>query len=143
MSQDTVRKGITELAAREVDPEAPIDTRLREPGAGPKRLIDKDPELRERLKQMVDPVTRGDPESPLRWTCKSTERLAAEQVGLAGFAADAEFWLFARLITVKRFPTLFNREQIVTTLRFSILSRNSGADFCCHGRDSRNWFNLN
>jgi hypothetical protein len=35
MSQDTVRKGITELAAREVDPEAPIDTRRREPGAGP------------------------------------------------------------------------------------------------------------
>jgi transposase len=78
MSQDTVRKGITELAAREVDPEAPIDTRLREPGAGPKRLIDKDPELLDRLKQMVDPATRGDPESPLRWTCKSTERLAAE-----------------------------------------------------------------
>ncbi|MEN3364203.1 MAG: hypothetical protein V7606_1477, partial [Burkholderiales bacterium] len=57
MSQDTVRKGITELAAREVDPEAPIDTLLREPGAGPKRLIDKDPALLERLKQMVDPVT--------------------------------------------------------------------------------------
>jgi hypothetical protein len=48
MSQDTVRKGVTGLAVREVDPETPIDIRLREPGAGPKRLVDKDPELLDR-----------------------------------------------------------------------------------------------
>lgn len=45
-------------------------------GGGRKRLVDKDPDLRESLERLVDPMTRGDPESPLRWTCKSTRQLA-------------------------------------------------------------------
>jgi hypothetical protein len=50
--------------------------RLRLPGGGRKRLTVKDPTILEDLEALVDPVTRGDPISPLRWTCKSLEKLA-------------------------------------------------------------------
>ena len=52
--------------------------RLRAPGGGRKKLTTKDPTLLRALEALVEPVTRGDPQSPLRWTCKSTTRLAAE-----------------------------------------------------------------
>src|SRR6202048_3772606 len=50
--------------------------RIRRPGAGRKRTISKDPTLLPDLEALVEPTTRGDPESPLRWTCKSVRRLA-------------------------------------------------------------------
>jgi transposase len=49
---------------------------IRRPGAGPKRRADKDPTLLQDLDLLVDPATRGDPMSPLRWSCKSTRNLA-------------------------------------------------------------------
>jgi hypothetical protein len=52
--------------------------RVRKSGGGRKRTIDKDPSLKDDLNALVDPITRGDPESPLRWTCKSVRKLAAE-----------------------------------------------------------------
>ena len=55
-----------------------LGARVRKPGGGRKRTIDKDPSLKDDLNALVDPITRGDPESPLRWTCKSVRRLAAE-----------------------------------------------------------------
>ena len=54
--------------------------RIRRSGGGRKKLTDKDPGLRGALNKLVDPVTRGDPESPLRWTSKSTTKLARELV---------------------------------------------------------------
>jgi transposase len=78
MSQDTIRKGMAELAAREIDTTIAVGPRLRKPGGGRKRLTDKDGELAQALERLVDPVTRGDPESPLRWTCKSTHHFAEE-----------------------------------------------------------------
>jgi hypothetical protein len=53
-------------------------TRVRAPGGGRKRLIDIDASLLADLDALVEPTSRGDPMSPLRWTCKSTTRLAAE-----------------------------------------------------------------
>ena len=50
--------------------------RVRRPGAGRKPATVKDPRLRADLEALVEPTTRGDPESPLRWTCKSLRRLA-------------------------------------------------------------------
>ena len=47
------------------------DQRVRRPGAGRKPLVEKDPTLKRDLEALVDPATRGDPESPLRWTTKS------------------------------------------------------------------------
>lgn len=51
---------------------------IRKPGGGRKKTVDKDPILKEALDALVNPTTRGDPESPLRWTCKSVRKLAAE-----------------------------------------------------------------
>ena len=50
--------------------------RIRRPGGGPRRLTERNPGLLRALDELVDPSTRGDPESPLRWTCKSTRQLA-------------------------------------------------------------------
>jgi hypothetical protein len=57
--------------------------RVRRPGGGRKRRRDLDPGLVPTLEALVDPDTRGDPESPLRWTSKSTRELA-EALGAAG-----------------------------------------------------------
>jgi hypothetical protein len=78
MSANTIRKGLGELAAREENPDEPLGTRLRREGGGRKRCSEADPELIETLGRLVEPATRGDPMSPLRWTCKSTSNLAEE-----------------------------------------------------------------
>ena len=78
LSPNTIAKGLAELQVHEADPSAPRSQRLRKPGAGRKRACDADPGLAAALERLVDPVTRGDPQSPLRWTCKSTTQLARE-----------------------------------------------------------------
>ncbi len=72
--------GKVELASLRENPptEVPRRQRVRRPGGGRKRLVEQDPALMGALDALIDPVTRGDPESPLRWTCKSTRRLAEE-----------------------------------------------------------------
>jgi transposase len=59
-------------------PERATEKRIRKEGGGRKRTIDKDTTLKQDLEDLIEPVSRGDPESPLRWTCKSTRRLADE-----------------------------------------------------------------
>ena len=76
MSRKTIRKGLSELGIREQEPDTPVSARLRNPGGGRKRLTETHPQLSKRLERLVDPTTRGDPMSPLRWTCKSTHELA-------------------------------------------------------------------
>ena len=78
ISPTTIRKGQAELIGRSVDPDLPVESRVRRAGAGRKRKTELDPELVQSLEQLVEPVTRGDPDSPLRWTCKSTRVLARE-----------------------------------------------------------------
>jgi transposase len=77
MSRTTIYAGLSEL-----EPEAPSERggrgRIRATGGGRKKLTDKDPNLLSDLDALVEPMTRGDPMSPLRWTCKSTYRLAEE-----------------------------------------------------------------
>jgi hypothetical protein len=55
-----------------------LGDRVRRPGGGRKPLTERDPGLLPALDALVEPTTRGDPESPLRWTCKSTRNLAEE-----------------------------------------------------------------
>jgi hypothetical protein len=76
MSANTIRKGLGELIAREENPDEPLSTRLRREGGGRKRCSEADPQLVEALLSLVEPMTRGDPMSPLLWTCKSTSNLA-------------------------------------------------------------------
>ena len=75
LSRTTIHAGIAELVSAAVTHES---NRIRRSGGGRKKLTDKDPGLLGALNQLVDPVTRGDPESPLRWTSKSTTKLAQE-----------------------------------------------------------------
>jgi hypothetical protein len=74
LTRNTVAAGVRELFA----PDYPGPGRVRRPGGGGKGLTETDPGLAKALDSLVDPVTRGDPESPLRWSCKSTRRLAEE-----------------------------------------------------------------
>jgi len=71
ISEDTVRRGIAEVKS---DDRAPAG-RVRRPGAGRKPILEVDPDLPAALESLIDPVTRGDPESPLRWTSKSVVKL--------------------------------------------------------------------
>ncbi len=71
MARSTVQKAVAEVDAG-VDPAAPV----RRPGAGRKRLVDKDPDLLLNLDDLVEPDARGDPMCPLRWTSKSTGHIA-------------------------------------------------------------------
>ena len=78
LSRTAITAGLRELRRRVEHPDAPVSPRIRRPGGGPKRLTALDPGLLPALEALVDPLTRGDPDSPLRWTCKSTRRLAEE-----------------------------------------------------------------
>jgi hypothetical protein len=74
MSSKTLARGLRDLASRD----SPGPGRVRRPGGGRKSATALDPGLMVALERLVEPVTRGDPDSPLRWTCKSTRRLADE-----------------------------------------------------------------
>jgi hypothetical protein len=79
LSRITIRAGLKELdpSSPGREPGVPAE-RTRRPGGGRKPLTEHDPQLIRALEALVDPVTRGDPMSPLRWTCKSAAKLAAE-----------------------------------------------------------------
>ncbi len=77
LSRNTVARG-----KREPEGGEPLEPwRIRRPGGGRKRKTVLYPGLRKALERLVEPVSRGDPESPLRWTCKSTRHLAKELKG--------------------------------------------------------------
>jgi hypothetical protein len=85
LSLTTIQRGVRELQA---PPEAPLSPsprrrRVRQPGGGRKTLATLDPDVVSDLEKLVDPTPRGHPESPLRWTCKSTRNLA-QQLNLQG-----------------------------------------------------------
>ena len=75
LSRHTMARGLAELAAPEtLSSSSPM--RSRRPGGGRPPLIETDPTVIQALETLVEPTTCGDPMSPLRWTCKSTRRLA-------------------------------------------------------------------
>jgi hypothetical protein len=72
LSRITIHRGLADL-----DENGPADPRIRRAGGGRKRVVDHSPESLAALEALVEPATRGDPMSPLRWTCESTRQLAA------------------------------------------------------------------
>ena len=74
LSRKSIAKGVGEIQKRD----APMAGRIRRPGGGRKNLTQTDPALIAALDDLIEGGTRGDPESPLRWICKSTRTLAAE-----------------------------------------------------------------
>jgi len=75
LSRGTIIRGLAELQTASKPARG---QRIRRKGAGRKRTMDQDATLKRDLESLVEPVTRGDPESPLRWTCKSVRQLAAQ-----------------------------------------------------------------
>jgi hypothetical protein len=73
LSRKAIAKGIREIAAGNAMP-----GRIRRLGAGRKNIVERDPKLVVSLERLIEPETLGDPESPLRWVCKSTRTLAAQ-----------------------------------------------------------------
>jgi transposase len=73
VSRAVIHRGMTELVE---DPAERASDRVRAPGGGRKKAEVADPELVDKLEGLIEPDTRGDPESPLRWTTKSTRKLA-------------------------------------------------------------------
>ena len=78
LARNTIAVGVGELGHRREHPLEPVSLRTRAPGGGRRPLTEVDPGLWRALDALVDPATRGHPESPLRWTCKSTGKLAQE-----------------------------------------------------------------
>jgi transposase len=74
LSRPTVRRGLREVREGVSAPRG----RIRREGGGRRRTVERDPTLWTDLEALIEPTSRGDPQSPLRWTCKSVRRLAAE-----------------------------------------------------------------
>jgi hypothetical protein len=74
LNRNTIARGIKELGnKKEMGSE-----RIRKPGAGRKKILDINPKIKQNLENLIEPYSRGDPESPLRWTTKSLRRLSSE-----------------------------------------------------------------
>jgi Rhodopirellula transposase DDE domain len=84
LSRPMIRRGIAELQAGDPSPgdDPPDPSRVRRPGGGRHSIAATDRTLLQDLKRLIDPATRGDPMSPLLWTCKSTRNLADALLGL-------------------------------------------------------------
>ena len=86
MSRTTIHAGLKEL-----DNEETVK-KIRRAGAGRKSLAKTDPGILISLEKLIDPATRGDPESPLRWTSKSTTKLARELSAMGHSVSQRSVW---------------------------------------------------
>lgn len=107
MSRKTIRKGLAEMLSRDQAQDVPVALRLRKPGGGRKQLTKTNPQLLESLEWLVGPTTRGDPMSPLRWTCKSTYELAR---ALTEQGYDLSPRTVGRLLNAENFSLQGNRK---------------------------------
>ncbi len=105
ISRSTITRGLREIASGTSDALPPA--RARRPGAGRKQVIEKDPTLLDHLDALIAPVTRGDPETPLRWTAKSVRHLEAE---LQARGHAVSYRTIARVLTEAGFSLQANRK---------------------------------
>ena len=112
MSPNTIRKGLAELVARDGAGDVEVSSRLRKPGGGRKSLSETDPQLSVELDRLVAPLTRGDPESALRWTCKSTSHLS-RALSQQGHPVSAR--AVAQLLNVAGYSLQGNRKTLEGT----------------------------
>ena len=109
LSRPTIHRGLAELnsspdAIEDADPKR---TRIRRTGGGRPRLTTRDRSLLKDLQDLLDPATRGDPMSPLLWTCKSTRHLA-QTLGTRGHLVSHQ--TVARLLTETGYNLQANRK---------------------------------
>lgn len=103
LSRPTIHAGIRDLSAE------PSRGRVRRPGGGPRRLTETHPGLLAALDALVEPAARGDPQSPLRWTCKSLRRLAAE---LGGQGSAVSYRVVGDLLREAGYSLQANRKTV-------------------------------
>jgi len=103
VSRQVIRQGLRELEQSATHPAG----RIRRPGGGRKSAKQKDPTLVADLEKLVEPVTRGDPESWLRWTSKSVRKLAEE---LSGMGHDVSYPVVAELLHEMGYSLQANRK---------------------------------
>ena len=93
VSRTTIHAGVHELRSPPKSSQGnPEKGRIRAPGGGRKHVEESDPTLLSDLDALVDPTTRGDPMSPLRWTCKSTTKLARELQAQGHKVSQSTVW---------------------------------------------------
>lgn len=78
VSRRAITQGLAELRRGPGPVAQETPDRIRRPGGGRKKTLALDPTLQSDLERLIEPLTRGDPESALRWTCRSLRQLAAE-----------------------------------------------------------------
>jgi hypothetical protein len=103
LAASTIGRGLRELAAEE----APDPSRVRRPGGGRAALTTQDPTLLADLLSLVEPDARGDPMSPLRWTCKSLRQLSAV---LADMGHAVSHTVIGELLRAEKFSLQSNRK---------------------------------
>jgi transposase len=103
MSESTIRRGVEELE----NPESIEPQRVRRTGGGRKRTVDTDPTLRSDLEKLLESTTRGEPQSALRWTCKSTNTLARE---LKAMGHQTSNWMVHGLLREMGYSLQANRK---------------------------------
>jgi len=101
MCRQTIYNGLADLAAGN------STDRIRKPGGGRKKLKDQNPELVKKIEDMIEPVTRGDPESPLRWTCKSVRNV---ERGLKKAGYSVSYRTVARILNEQEYSLQANRK---------------------------------
>jgi hypothetical protein len=105
IAASTIGRGLCELA----DPTPVPMERVRRPGGGRRPLVEANPGLLRALESLVEPEARGDPMSPLRWTCKSLRRLASE-LGAMGY--EVSHTVVGELLKRLKFSLQANRKTL-------------------------------
>jgi hypothetical protein len=105
IARSTIGRGLKEIA----DPSSLPEGRVRRRGGGRKSRTQENPQLLPALLSLVEPDERGDPMSPLRWTCKSTRRLAA---ALGELGHQVSHTLVAELLKAEKFSLQGNRKTL-------------------------------
>jgi len=101
ISRQTIYSGLADLARGN------ISDRIRRPGGGRKRLREQSPELVDKIEEIIDEGTRGDPESPLRWTCKSVRNV---EKSLAETGFTVSYRTVARILNEQEYSLQANRK---------------------------------
>jgi Rhodopirellula transposase DDE domain len=105
IARSTIGRGLKDIA----DPASLPGSRVRRPGGGRKSRVEENPQLLPALLGLVEPDERGDPMSPLRWTCKSTRRLAA---ALGDLGHVVSHTVVAELLKAEKFSLRGNRKTL-------------------------------